>query len=143
MRSTPGKTDRADDDKRRLYIFSAAPILSFLIFIIVLFSLQIIKGPAYELRAKTNREQFSILPSIRGIIYDRSGEVILAYNRKSFAVSIVPQNFPRIKEEKDIILGKLAILLEMDKDELATRPIRFLRRLLIKGLGRSRVIMLF
>lgn len=118
MRSTPGKTDRADDDKRRLYIFSAAPILSFLIFIIVLFSLQIIKGPAYELRAKTNREQFSILPSIRGIIYDRSGEVILAYNRKSFAVSIVPQNFPRIKEEKDIILGKLAILLEMDKDEI-------------------------
>ena len=101
MRFTSGNTDKADDGKRRLYIFSAAPILSFLVFIIALFSLQIIKGPAYEQRAKTNREQFSILSAIRGIIYDRSGEVILAYNRRSFAVSIVPQNLPNDEEEKE------------------------------------------
>ena len=118
MRFTPGNTENSDDDKKRLYIFSAAPILSFLVFIIALFSLQIIKGPTYALRAKTNREQFSILSAIRGIIYDRSGETILAYNRRSFAVSIVPQNLPHNEEEKEIILDRLAILLKMDKSEI-------------------------
>ena len=118
MRFTPGNTENSDDDKKRLYIFSAAPILSFLVFIIALFSLQIIKGPTYALRAKTNREQFSILSAIRGIIYDRSGEAILAYNRRSFAVSIVPQNLPHNEEEKEIILDRLAILLKMDKSEI-------------------------
>jgi penicillin-binding protein 2 len=118
MRFNPGNTDKTGDDKRRLYIFSAVPVLSFLVFIIALFSLQIIKGPAYALRAKTNREQFSILSAIRGIIYDRSGEEILAYNRRSFAVSIVPQNLPYLEEEKEIILDKLAILLKMDKSEI-------------------------
>jgi penicillin-binding protein 2 len=118
MRLSSGNIDKTDSVKRRLYIFSAAPILFFLIFIIVLFSLQIVKGPSYELKAKTNREQFSILPAVRGIIYDRSGEEILAYNRRSFAVSIVPQNLPKDDEVKNAMLNKLAILLEMEKDEI-------------------------
>ncbi len=45
-------TNKNDDFKKRLIIFSVIPIVSFFIFVIVLFSLQIIKGPDYELKAK-------------------------------------------------------------------------------------------
>lgn len=112
------RTNKNDEFKKRLYIFSGVPVLSFLIFIIVLFSLQIIKGPDYELKAKTNREQFSILPAIRGVIYDGSEETILAHNRRSFAVTLVPQNLPADKDEREKLLNRLALLLEMDKDEI-------------------------
>ena len=101
MPFTQLKVKNNDEFKKRLLIFSAIPGAFFFIFIIVLFSLQIIKGPDYELKAKINREQFSILPAIRGVIYDRGGKTILAYNRRSFAVSIVPQNLPTKNVEKD------------------------------------------
>ncbi len=114
------KTNKNDEFKKRLLIFSAIPGVFFFTFIIVLFSLQIIKGPDYELKAKTNREQFSILPAIRGVIFDRSGKTILAYNRRSFAVSIVPQNLPINDVERDKLLNRLALLLDMEKDEILT-----------------------
>ena len=110
--------NKIDDFKRRLYIFSGVPILFFLIIIIVLFSLQIIKGPQYALKAKTNREQYSILPAIRGIVMDRSTKYVLAYNRRSFAVTVVPQNLPKDAEERDAILQRLGILLQMPKEEI-------------------------
>jgi penicillin-binding protein 2 len=114
----PTSTSKNEEFRRRLYIFSAIPTLAFLVFFIVLFSLQIIKGPDYELRAKTNREQFSILSAIRGVIYDRSREAVLAYNRRSFAVTVVPQNLPADEKAKETLLNRLSLLLKIDKEEI-------------------------
>lgn len=111
-------TNQIDDFKRRLYIFSGVPILFFLIIIVVLFSLQIVKGPQYAMKAKTNREQYSILPAIRGIVFDRTNKNVLAYNRRSFAVTVVPQNLPKDTDERDRLLERLGILLQMPKDEI-------------------------
>ena len=88
------KTEKTEEFSRRLSLFTAVPVLFFIFFLIVLFSLQIIKGPDYERRARTNREQFSIMPAIRGVISDINRETTLAYNKRSFAVTIVPQNLP-------------------------------------------------
>ena len=118
MARNPVTTNRIDDFKRRLYIFSGVPILFFLIIIVVLFSLQIIKGPQYAMKAKTNREQYSILPAIRGIVFDRTNKNVLAYNRRSFAVTVVPQNLPKDTDERDRLLERLGILLQMPKDEI-------------------------
>jgi penicillin-binding protein 2 len=107
-----------EDYRRRIYIFAAVPILFFLLIFSVLFLLQIVRGPAYELRAKTNREQFSILPAIRGVILDQSERSILAYNRRSFAVTIVPQNLPTDAEYRGRIISELALLLDMEKEEI-------------------------
>jgi penicillin-binding protein 2 len=112
------RTEKGEEHKHRLYIFSSIPSVFFLIFIVVLFSLQIIKGPDYELKAKTNREQYSILPAIRGIITDRSGEEVLSYNKRSFAVTMVPQNLPKEKDEREMLLSRLSLLLKMDKSEI-------------------------
>jgi penicillin-binding protein 2 len=111
-------TDSNEDFKRRFYAFAAIPILAFFVFVVVLFSLQIIKGPDYELKAKTNREQFSILSAIRGIIYDRTGKTVLAFNRRSFAVSVVPQNLPPDKAERNRLLDSLALLLKIRKEDI-------------------------
>lgn len=118
MARNPVTNNQIDDFKRRLYIFSGVPILFFLIIIIVLFSLQIIKGPQYALKAKTNREQYSILPAIRGIVIDRTTKNVLAYNRRSFAVTVVPQNLPKDAEERGALLQRLGILLRMPKEEI-------------------------
>ncbi len=118
MARNPVNANQVDDFKRRIYIFSGIPILFFLIIIVVLFSLQIIKGPQYALKAKTNREQYSILPAIRGIVYDRTGKNVLAYNRRSFAVTVVPQNLPKDTGEREKLLERLGILLHMSRDEI-------------------------
>ncbi len=112
------KSKQHEDFKKRIYIFSSIPVVSFIIIISVLFFLQIIRGPDYELKAKTNREQFSILPAIRGVILDRTGKTVLVYNRRSFAVTVVPQNLPKDKGKRDKLLENLALLLDMKKDEI-------------------------
>jgi penicillin-binding protein 2 len=114
----PRKVQRDDELKKRLYVFSAVPIIFIAVFISVLFSLQIVKGPDYELRAKTNREQFSILSALRGVVYDSKKETVFARNRRSFAVSIVPQNLPEDGEEKEQLIARLSLLLEMPKEEI-------------------------
>ncbi|UCB47052.1 MAG: penicillin-binding protein 2 [Spirochaetota bacterium] len=118
MVGLPGKSGQTEDFKRRIYIFAAVPIIFFTVIVSVLFFLQIVRGPDYELRAKTNREQFSILPAIRGIIYDRTEKTILAYNRRSFAVTLVPLNLPKANPEKESLINELALLLNMNREEI-------------------------
>jgi penicillin-binding protein 2 len=114
----PRKVQRDDELKKRLYVFSAVLIVFIAVFIAVLFSLQIVQGPDYELRAKTNREQFSILSALRGVVYDSKKETVFAHNRRSFAVTIVPQNFPEDNEEREQLIERLALLLEMPEEEI-------------------------
>jgi len=118
MSQINNETERNTDLKTRLYIFVAIPLVFFFLFIGVLFSLQVVRGSQYALKAKTNREQFSILPAIRGVVYDRTGKKILAYNRRSFAVTIVPQNLPKNKDQRNQLLKKLAILLKINRTDI-------------------------
>jgi len=118
MAQTSKESNQIINFNRRLFIFSVLNGLIFIVIISFLFFLQIIKGPDYERKAKSNREQFAILPAVRGVIYDRSEKSILACNRRSFAVNVVPQNFPEDKEEKRQLLQKLAILLNIKMDDI-------------------------
>jgi penicillin-binding protein 2 len=114
------RSDQGTELKRRIYIFSGIPILFFLLILVVLFYLQIVRGPQYALKAKKNREQYAILPAIRGIVYDRTYKTILAYNRRSFAVTVVPQNLPVDLDKRAALLERLGLLLDMQKEEIET-----------------------
>ena len=118
MAIAPVETKSKEGYRRRIYIFAVVPVIFFLTILSVLFTLQIVRGPDYELRAKTNREQFSILPAIRGVIYDRSGRSILAYNRRSFAVTVVPQNLPKDEAERENLIAELALLLDLGREDI-------------------------
>ncbi len=58
------------------------------------------------------------MPAIRGIIYDTNRDDILAFNRRSFAVTMVPQNLPKDAEAREKLLNSLAVLLEISKKEI-------------------------
>ena len=118
MALLPVDAKTKEDYKRRVYIFSVIPVLFFILILSVLFVLQIVQGPDYELRAKTNREQFSILPAIRGVIYDRSEKSVLAYNRRSFAVTVVPQNLPQEAGDREKLIHELATLLGISEQDI-------------------------
>ncbi len=72
----------------RLLIVALAAIL-----IGRLWQLQMVAGEKYRLLADANRLRDVDVPAPRGVIYDRNGE-ILARNRPSFTVEVVPGDLP-------------------------------------------------
>jgi penicillin-binding protein 2 len=76
-----------------------------------LWYLQMIRGESYRILADRNRFRDVDVAAPRGVIYDRNGE-ILARNRPSFSVVIVPGDLP---EDPKAVLGRL--------NELLTRPV--------------------
>ncbi len=72
----------------RLLIVALAAIL-----IGRLWQLQMVTGEKYRLLADANRLRDVDVPAPRGVIYDRNGE-ILARNRPSFTVEVVPGDLP-------------------------------------------------
>jgi penicillin-binding protein 2 len=72
----------------RLLIIALAAVL-----IGRLWQLQMVTGEKYRLLADANRLRDVDVPAPRGVIYDRNGE-ILARNRPSFMVEVVPGDLP-------------------------------------------------
>lgn len=112
--------------------------LAFAVLIGKLYQLQILQGSTYQAQADANRFRFVEVPPPRGVIYDRNGE-ILARNRPSFVIAIVPEDLPdddittEINEER-LAIERLLRVLRADSDaEVALNlgEVMFLR------LGRS------
>jgi penicillin-binding protein 2 len=91
-----------------------------------LYSLQIVSGDSYQEQAAVNRLREIDTYAPRGVIYDRNGE-ILARNRPSFVIAVIPADLPpddiatEINEQR-IALERLLAVLEADSDpEMAIR----------------------
>ncbi len=99
---------------------------TFLVFCIRLYSLQIVSGPSYQEEAAVNRFREIDTPAPRGVIYDRNGE-ILARNRPSFVIAVIPADLPLDDlgtdiDEQRIALERLLAVLEAHTDpEMAIR----------------------
>ncbi len=83
-------------------------VVIFLVFVGRLYFLQIMQGATYQTQADNNRFRFIEVPPPRGVIYDRNGE-ILARNRPSFMISIVPAELPDDQIDTDVDEERLAI----------------------------------
>ena len=99
---------------------------TFLVFCMRLYSLQIVSGASYQEQAAVNRLRVIDADAPRGVIYDRNGE-ILARNRPSFVIAVIPADLPpddiatEINEQR-IALVRLLAVLEADSDpEMAIR----------------------
>ena len=99
---------------------------TFLVFCLRLYSLQIVSGASYQEQAAVNRLREIDTHAPRGVIYDRNGE-ILARNRPSFVIAVIPADLPpddiatEINEQR-IALERLLAVLEADSDrEMAIR----------------------
>ncbi len=106
--------------KIRLNIITV--IIYFLCFIIFmrLIYLQLIRGEEYYRQAQENRTQIIKIPAYRSVIYDRSAENKLAYNRKSMSVIAIPANLPEDPSEREETLSNASLLLNIGVDQIET-----------------------
>jgi len=84
--------------------------------VVALWYIQVVKGEEYERLATENRIRLVRIPAPRGIIYDRSGEV-LADNRPGFEVVV---NLPEVEDRSDLI-ESLNKILSIEPARISTR----------------------
>ncbi len=95
-------------------------IATFIVLCMRLYALQIVSGATFQEQAVVNRLREIDLPAPRGVIYDRNGE-ILARNRPSFVIAVVPADLPTddfttAVDEQRIALERLLAVLRADTD---------------------------
>ena len=98
-------------NKRLIFLYVTFGILG-LVFYYQIFSLQISNYSEYEIAAKNNKnEEISVQP-LRGIIFDRNGE-ILVNNVPTFDLITKPFFI----DDPDDFLFKISSFLEIDEDD--------------------------
>ena len=88
-----------------------------------LFNLQVTQYDYFASRADGNRLHSQFVPPARGLIYDRSGQ-LLADNQPIFNLSIVRERI----EDLDETLALIASLIELSEEEVSQFKERLLRR---------------
>ena len=81
------------NDRVKLIIFRALVVLALLLLAVQLWRMQILRGGEYVALAERNRFRLVSVPPLRGIIYDRWGQ-ILARNAPSYTVAVTPADLP-------------------------------------------------
>jgi penicillin-binding protein 2 len=106
-------TQRMEDFKGRYKHFKASAVIAFFLVFISLWYLQVIKGSEFRRLSKNNRIRIRENSADRGMLLDRKGRV-LAHNRPSFEVSLIPEDLKANPE----VLDNVSEMLNMDQDEI-------------------------
>jgi penicillin-binding protein 2 len=99
----------------RLIIYRAVIVLIFAVFAAQLWRLQVVHGEEYRLLADRNRFRLEQLEAPRGVIYDRTGR-LLVENVPTYRIVIIPAYLP--EERQAEILERLSSLLGVPLEEL-------------------------
>ncbi|MCB2180269.1 hypothetical protein KQH54_04030 [bacterium] len=91
----------------RIYLFIGFLGLVMIVFVVRLFSLQILQGEKWSQEAEANRTEEVSLQAQRGVIYDRNG-IVLAHNVASYNIAVTPANVPGDLGEQNRIFRELA-----------------------------------
>src|SRR5215207_4194986 len=90
-------------------------LFAFGVMTLQLWRLQIVEWPLHRTAAEGNRIRVVTIPALRGVIYDRHGE-ILASNAPTFVVSVVEADLP--KPTRRTVIARLGQLLGKSPEEL-------------------------
>ncbi len=99
----------------RFIAFGLICILVFGLLLTRLAYLQLSNGPAYAAQAQANRTVNVAVPAPRGLIYDRTGKLLVA-NVATFAVKITPADLPFSRRQE--VASRLGGLLGMDPSDI-------------------------
>lgn len=91
----------------RIYLFVGIVGLVMVVFVVRLFSLQIIQGDKWSQEAEENRTEEVSLQTQRGVIYDRNG-IVLARNIASYNIAVTPALVPEDLGEQNRIFRELS-----------------------------------
>ncbi len=106
------KINKPDLVQRRFTILIGIISVIFTIYLIRLFSLQIVQGANYSAQAEENRIKNVSVQTTRGNIIDRNG-FSLAENIPSYDVSITPANLPLDTGTTEEIFRELSLLIQI------------------------------
>jgi penicillin-binding protein 2 len=91
----------------RFLVFGLAVVVSIGALSARLFYLQVVTGGQFAALSEGNRTSLQAIPSTRGLIYDRSGAVLVT-NVPTFAVKVRPADLP--EERRDEVVARLSAL---------------------------------
>ncbi len=131
----------ADPWRRRLLTLAALCTTGFVVLLGQLWYLQVLEGGRLSELSDRNRIRVRPVAAPRGILFDRHG-LPLVDNRPAFTLSIIPREL----EDRETVLGRLAVLLRLPAAELADaldrvpadslRPVRLRRSLSLADVTR-------
>ena len=112
------RPERAFVHGRRITAIALAIVGVFVVLSLRLWDLQVTNGAYYRALAEQNRVVRVPVPADRGVIFDRGGR-LLARNDPGFAVTVIPVDLPRARQDE--VASRLAPLVERGSDEIAKR----------------------
>jgi penicillin-binding protein 2 len=92
----------------RFLLFGLVAIVGLSVLTARLFYLQVLSGGTFATLAEGNRTVLQAIPSSRGLIYDRTGKVLVT-NVPTYAVKIRPADLP--EERRDEVVARLSALI--------------------------------
>ncbi len=96
----------------RNYLFRFVVLLAFLVLAAQLWNLQVVQGETYKELADANRFRLTQVPASRGVVYDRTGE-LLVRNRATYNVVIIPAYLPDDSTAEARVFARLSELLNL------------------------------
>ena len=114
IRSTP--RDLPPELAMRIAAMVGIVLVAFILIGARLWFLQVVLGPKMRMESESNRTRLVRVPSARGVVYDRRGEILID-NRPSFDVVFVPEDAP----DRKATLRRLASLLGETETQLHER----------------------
>ena len=98
----------------------------FVLYVLKLFSLQVVEGAQYRRQSQTISSQVKTIDAQRGEIFDRNAAMPMVINTDSFAVDLTPAEIPA--GHYDSVTSRLASYLGISKNEIDRRVPNNLRR---------------
>ena len=107
----------------RVIILTLILFVSFFIYAVKLFTLQVVEGGIYRQRSETISSQVKTIPAQRGEIFDRNANMPMVINTDSFAVDLTPAEIPA--GYYDTVANRLSSYLGINKKDVDKRvPLR-------------------
>ncbi|WP_407429044.1 penicillin-binding protein 2 [Treponema sp.] len=88
----------------------------FVVYVLKLFSLQVIEGAQYRKQSQTISSQVKTIDAQRGEIFDRNASMAMVVNTDSFAIDLIPAEIPQ--GHYDSVTTRLALYLGISKNEI-------------------------
>ena len=108
--------DDAGEKNGKIFILLIVISVSFCVYAVKLFSMQVLEGAQYRRQSVTISSRSTEIPAQRGEIYDRNYSLPLVVNTDSFAVDVIPGEIPSGKY--DSVMSRLAEYLAVKKSDI-------------------------
>ena len=114
------------EQNAKVVIFAFIIMAIFVLYVLKLFSLQVIEGAQYRKQSQKISSQVKTIDAQRGEIFDRNAAMPMVINTDSFAIDLTPAEIPA--GHYDSVTSRLAVFLGISKQEIDRKVEPSLRR---------------